>query len=42
MKDGLHGRGVKPSILRSSGQVDRTASLIPRNIVNGGVKLYFC
>ena len=42
MKDGLQGRGVTPSILRSSGQVDRTASLIPWNVVNGGVKLYFC
>ena len=32
----------RSSILRSSGQVDRIAILIPWNVVNGGVKLYFC
>ena len=41
IKDGLQGRGATPSILRSSGQVDRTASSIFWNVVNGGVKLYF-
>ena len=28
--------------ITSSGQVDRTASLISWNVVNGGVELYFC